>query len=321
MSQTLVKKRTVFGGKHEATRGTKETLSGTECAYNVYDLEIDPVIDMDTRQAQGQFGTQKSVPGGSKGKATFKIDLAYDAINIPTWADLLFPACGLVKTSRVFNPKTQSVDASGSALKTVTLGKYTDGKLTLLYGAMGTFKWSFPTSKIATFEFEFDGVYDGESDVAVPAPTYPAATEIKLKCAGGPATFDAVAMCATLGTFDLGNTIYVKECSGQVKGFEYAVITNRAPKFTINPESQLVAVQPRASLFEAGTEKVLRYVVPAAGYNSGTGAKSVEFLANQAQVMSMKEAEREGIAVDDIGFQLNNLNATADSDFSITFNA
>lgn len=318
---TLVKKRTVFGAKQEGTIGTKETLTSTECAYNVYDLEIYPDIQLDVRQAQGLFGTQLSVPGGTKGKATFKIDLAYDATAIPTWADLLLPACGVVKTSRVFNPKSQSVDASGSSLKTLTIGKYTDGKLNLIYGAMGTFKIVFETSKIVTFEFEFDGVYDAESDVAVPSPTYPAATEIKLKAAGGFVTYDGVALCAALGTFDLGNKIYVKECPGQTKGYEYAIITDRNPKFTINPESKLVATQSRASLYAAGTQKVLRYVVPAAGYNSGTGAKSVEFLANQAQIMDYKEGDREGVAVDDIGFQLNQLNATVDSDFSITFNA
>lgn len=318
---TLVKKRTVFGGKLETTPGTKQTLTGTDAGYNVYDLEINPDIQMDTRSAQGQFGTQRSVPGGSKGKCTFKIDMAYDAIAIPTWADLLFPPCGIVKTARVFNPKTQSVDAAGAVLKTITLGKWTDGKYASIYGAMGTFKIVWETSKIVTFEFEFDGVYDGEIDQAPPTPTYPAATEIKLKAAGGPATYDAVAMCMASMTFELGNTIYLKECSGQTKGYEYAIITDRAPKVTGNPESKLVAAQDRQGLFLAGSEKVLRYVVPAAGYNSGTGAKSIEFLANFAQIMDDKEAERNGIAVDDIGFQLNNSNATADSDFSITFNA
>lgn len=104
---TLVKKRTVFAGKIEATPGTKETLTSTEAAYNVYDLEIMADVAMDQRGAKGLFGQQSAIPGGQKGKATFKLDLAYDGTTIPTWADLLFPACGLVKASRVFKPKTQ----------------------------------------------------------------------------------------------------------------------------------------------------------------------------------------------------------------------
>ncbi len=312
-----MKKRTVFGGKIEAVPGTKETLTVTNAAFNVYDLEIETDIPLDERQAQGSAGTQRSSVGGHKGKATFKIDLGFDGLVLPTWADLVFPCCGLVKTGNVFAPKTQTPDTAGATVKTMTIGKWMDGKYEHIYGAMGTFKLVLPTAKTPYFEFEFEGVYGGEADAAVVAPTYPADT--KLRCAGGPVTWIANAMCVESMTFDVANVLYLKQCSTTVQGFDMAMVSDRKPKVTANPESKLVAGQARQALLLAGTEGPLRYVVPAPGYNSGTGAKSFELLCSQAQLMSRKEIDREGMAADDLGWQINN-SLVVDSDFTLSFN-
>lgn len=315
---TLVKTRTVFGGKPEAVPGVAESILAADCGHLVYDLEIQPDFTVTERAATGQSGTQSSVPGGRKGTATFKIDLAATGAAVPAFADLLFPACGLVKTGNVFKPRTQSPDTPSAAVKTITLAKFTDGKRRLLFGAMGTFRMIFPTEDIVTFEFEFNGVWGGETDAAVPAPTYPTAP--KLRSSGGLATWAGTNICMESMTLDLANTIYVKPCSNIVQGYEFALATNRKPKVTGNPESQLVAQQNRMGQFEAGTEGILRYVVPCSGYDPVTHARSVEFRSNQAQIIANSETSREGIASDDITWQLNQNPALLDDDFSIIFN-
>lgn len=309
---TLLKKMSVFGGKIETTPGTAETLTATEAAFNVYDLEIVPDIPIDERQSPGRFGTQSGVPGGQKGKATFKHDLRADGIAVPTWADLLLPACGLTKTGSTFKPKTQSPDAAGATVKTLTIGKWMNGKYSHIYGAMGSVKITWPTSKIVTLEFDFEGVLGDEVDASMPAPTYP--TEAKLKAAGGAVTYDGVALCLETMSLDLANTIYVKECPSEIKGYEYALITDRKPKVTGTPESKLVATQDRMLLFRGGTEKVLAYSVPA----PGTG-KNVKFLANLAQISELKEGDRSGVSIDDITWMLNQTLSPGDDDFSIEF--
>lgn len=308
---TLVKRRSVFGIKQEATPGTAETLTVTEAAYNVYDFEIVPDIDFDERDALGGFGTQRSTPGGRKGKATFKCDVAFDGAAVPTWANIILPACGLIKTGNVFTPKTQTPDTSGAAVKTATIGKWMNGKFSSIYGAMGTFKLVMPTGKIAYFEFEFEGLYGGESDVAVPTPTYPVAQ--KLRAAGGPMTFNAVAMCVESATFDVGNKLYLKQCSNTEQGYEFAIITNRTPKLTANPESKLVAQQDRMGIYLAGTEAIYSNTIP------GPGDSEIVLLASQAQIMENKEGNRNDVAIDDMTLQFNSLLSTIDSDFSLTF--
>lgn len=315
---TLLKKLCIFGAKAETTPGTKQTLAVGDTSFNIYDLEIMPDISMEERPAQGSFGTQKSIVGGRKGKATFKCDLSFDGLVIPTWANVLLPAVGLFKTGNVFAPKTQTPDTAGAVVKTLTIGKWMNGKFDSIFGAMGNLKIALPTNRGAVCEFEFEGVFADQIDQAMPAPTYP--NEPKLVCKGGPSTYDSIAFCAESVSFDLGNSLYLKECSNSLLGYDFAIINDRKAKITTNPESKLVAEQNRMGFFLAGTEKVFRYVLPAPGYVSGTGAKSVEILASQAQIIANKEGSREGVSIDDMTLQLNQSLTTADSDFTITFN-
>lgn len=316
---TLLNKLSVFGAKAETTPGEKATLTATECAYNVYDLMIEPEVVIEKRPLQGSFGSRRSTPSGAKGKATFKMDLEFNGLAVPAALDVLLPACGLVKTGNVFKPTSRTADTPLSGVKTLTLGKFWGpGKFVGLYGASGTFKLNLPTGKPAFFEFEFAGVLDPEADVTMPAPTYPAPAQ--LVCRGGPATFAGVELCADTMSLDLGNMLYTKECSNDATGYEFAIIVDREPKFTAPPESKLVATQNRMGAFLAGTEGILRYVLPAAGYNSLTGAKSVEILANNAQYMEYKNGDRSGVSTDEIMWMLHNAAGTPDSDLTITFN-
>lgn len=315
---TLLKKLCVFGAKQETTPGTKQTLAVADTAFNVYDLEIEPDIAMDDRPAQGSCGTQRSIPGGRKGKCTFKIDLAFSGLAVPTWADILLPSVGLVKTGNVFAPKSQTPDTPSAQHKTITLGKWLGGKFRCLYGAMGTVKLGAPTNKTPVLEFEYMGIFDDEVAASMPTPTYP--TDTKLVSRGGPASFDSVPLAVESMNFDLANEISLIEDSTKPGGYAYALVQDRKPKITTNPQSELVSVQNRMGLYLAGTEKVFRYVWPAPGYNSGTGAKSLELLASQAQVVANKEGNREGYAIDDMTLQLNQLLSSPDSDFTLTFN-
>jgi hypothetical protein len=320
---TLLNKLSIFGAKPEAVPGTKEALVAADCAFNVYDLVIEPDVTFEKRNSQGSFGSRRSTPSGAKGKATFKMDFEFNGLAIPAAIQTLFSACGMVKIGNVFKPFSRTVDSPSippGALKTLSIGRFWGpGKFVGLYGASGTFKLNLPTGKPAFFEFEFQGVLDPEIDsFLVPDPVYP--TPSALVCRGGPVTFAGVNLCADTMSLDLGNVLYTKECSTSTQGFHFAIVSDREPKFTAPPESDLVATQDRMGQFLNGTEGVLRYVLPAAGYNPGTGAKSVEILANQAQYMEFKNGDRSGVSTDEVVWMLNNAAGTADSDLTITFN-
>jgi hypothetical protein len=119
----ILKRRRVLAAKIEVTSGTAETLTSAEGVFNAYDVMIQLDIDMESREGQGSFGTLAAVPGGYKGKATFKTDCGWDgSVTEPTWADTFLPACGWVKAGgNTFTPRSEG---PGANVKTLTIGCY-----------------------------------------------------------------------------------------------------------------------------------------------------------------------------------------------------
>src|SRR6056297_2582972 len=137
----LLKRKRVLAAKVEGTIGTAETLTTAEGAFNVYDLMIQPTIEVEDRPAQGSFNQLAGVAGARLGTATFRTDLAYDGTNIPSWASVLLPACGWVLSTATFNPTSE---APGSNVKTLTIGGYIDGLFKQIYGAVGSWRAIMP---------------------------------------------------------------------------------------------------------------------------------------------------------------------------------
>mgnify|MGYP003652821754 CR=1 FL=1 len=129
---TQLKRKRVLAAKTETTPGTAESLAGSEAAFNVYNIIAQQEIDMDSREAQGGFGMHSSLAAGRKGRITFSVDASWDGTATePSWADTFLPACGWVKSSQVFTPRTE---VPGSNVKTLTLAIYQDGMRKILSG-------------------------------------------------------------------------------------------------------------------------------------------------------------------------------------------
>jgi hypothetical protein len=307
----LLKKKRVLGVKTEAAAGTAETLAAADCTLNAYNLMIQPDISVDQREGQGGFGRIASITGPRKGKATFSVDWAYDGSAVPAWAATLFPACGLVLSTTTFFPKTE-VPAAGSSVKTLTIGSFGDGKLKLLYGAVGNAKINLNVGKIITVDFEFQGVYSDESDVAIPASINYVNT-LPLRYAGGTTTWASNSLFLQQATLDLRNIITPREQPTTAAGVHSCVITDRNPIVKSNPESKLVATQARYSQFVAHAEGVLSFTI------AGPSTSSVVIAAPKAQIVSVPEGDRQGIVTDEIEWQLNKNVDAADQEFSIAF--
>jgi hypothetical protein len=306
-----LRRRRVFAAKIEDTVGTAESLSGTDAAFNAEEFSIQPSIAVTRRQGQGGFNYLPGVPEGMQGTCTVRFGMSYNGTTLPTWASVLLPACGWVATGLVFSPVTQGPGGAGG-VKTITIGEYKDGKLSLLSGAMGTWKIIAETGKQAMIEFTFTGKYStNETDVAILAPTYP--TVLPLRVAQGALTWNAVALCTSSVEIDSGNTVIMRECvnASDRRGYISAVVTDRAPVITANPESVLVATQNRDNLWLTSTPEAFSLQIGAAG-NSITSA------APEAQLENKQQGDRSGLMSDDLTW-LCTAGATADSELTITF--
>lgn len=306
----LLKRKRVLAAKIETTSGTAIALTGTDASYNAYDIMIQPEIEFIDREGQGSFGHLPSVPGGYKGKATFKTDVSWDGtLTEPAWADAFLPACGLVKTGQVFTPRSE---APGSNVKTLTIGCYVDGIFKSICGAAGTFKLVCPTGKMAYIEWEFTGVWVPPTDVAIISPTYPTASA--LRYANSTTTWNSVALCLENITLDIGNEVIMRECAA-ANGYEAALITNRKIKITGNPETKLVATQDRYGQLLAMTEGILTWDI------DGPTTSVLTIAAPKAQLVKNQEGDRNKMVVDDLEWQANQNASTIDTELSITFTA
>lgn len=308
----LLRRKSVFAAKVEGTIGTAESLSGTEGAFNARDFMIQPNIAMTRREGQGGFNYIESMPEGMQGTCTVTMDLWYDGTTVPTWASVLLPACGWVASTGVFTPRTE---APGSNVKTITLGHYKDGKRVLLSGAMGTAKFVFPTGKTAYVEFTFTGKYStNETDTAIITPTYP--TTLPLRFAAGALTWNSVALCTSNVEIDLGNSVIMRECvnASDRSGYISALVTNRAPVITADPESVLVATQDRDDLWLDSTPQALSLQI------NGTGNSNITFAAAKAQLENKQQGNRSDMLTDDLTWLATD-GGSVDTELSITFNA
>ena len=307
----LLFRKSVLAAAIETTIGTAETLDATDAAFNAYDAVLQNDSETEERMAPGGFGMLSSVPSGYRGTVTFRTFLEWDGTaTMPSWATTFFPACGYVNSSGVFTPRTEF---AGTNVKTLTIGLYRDGKLRRLTGCMGTFVVTLPAGKMGFIDWTFQGVWQGETDATILAPTYPTAKPIRF--AGGTTEWNSVSLCVQQATFDAGNAVSLRECANNAAGFVSGFIGNRNPTITANPEALLVDDQDRWGAWTAQSEFEFSAVL------SGPTTSTLEFAAPKAQLISSSEEDRNGIVSDNITWQANKNGTTLDQDLIITFTA
>lgn len=305
----LLRRKAVFAAKVETTPGTAESLTAAEGVFNARDFIIQPSIAMTRREGQGGFNYLPSIPEGMMGTCTIVHDLTYNGTDIPTWASVLLPACGWVDSAGTFSPKTE---APGSNVKTLTIGHYKDGKRAMLSGAMGTFTITCPTGKVAYITFTFTGKYSSnETDTALIAPTYPTATPLRF--AAGALTWNSVALCTSNVTVDAGNSVIMRECvnASDRSGYVTALVTNRAPVITADPESVLVTSQDRDAKWLTWTPEAFSMQIGAAG-------SSITIAAPEAQLENKQQGNRSDLMTDDLTW-LATAGSSVDTELTIAF--
>lgn len=305
----------VLLAKIETTPGTDAAPTGTDGACNFFNVSITPAIAMQQRQGQGGMGKLASIPEGFGCTVNFQTHLEWDGTATePFWADVLLPGCGFVKSGQTFTPRSE---APGTNVKTLTFYHYLNGKLRKIYGAAGNGVVNLPTGKMGFIDWTFTGVWGGETDAAIVTPTYPTALPLR---ATGLNQLNDVDLCASNVTIDFGNVVTLRECvkniSGQLRaGYESAIITDRTPLISVDPEAKLVATRDAYGAWIASTEALWEYDV------AGPTNSVLVFDAPKAQIVNNADGDRNGLAIDTLQLQCNKNGATHNEELSITFTA
>ena len=203
---------------------------------------------------------------------------------------------GTVTRPAFFGPTTAPPEAAGSAAKTLTVGRWSDGRLATIHGAMGTLRLTCPTGRIVGIEFTFNGIYDRPVDSALVVPTWP--TVVPPKFAGKLDLGGTAIKTANL-TIDLGNEVVVREDANAAAGYCSAVVADRLVTGSMDPEAGLVAALPQVADWLDGTADTLFAQV-------GTTPGNIAAIAAPAcQRTNVQDGERNRLAIDQIDFQCN----------------
>jgi len=294
--------------KTEASAGTAEVLA----AANVVMATDRPTWDASpaiTERAILSASPSKRghVMGSRMAKISFKMyqrgttGAPTDPANLP---DFVMPlrACGVTCTVSGAGPNevTTSVPASLGTLSTATIAVYRDGKQYKIHGACGNVKKTYTVGAPVALEFEFTGIYNTPTDVALLVPTYPAVVEPPFLGAALAVLGFATPKIQSM-SFDLGNKIamrpYPNDAAGA--GFLSAIITGRDPSGSIDVEEELVSVKDWYAAWIAGT---LGSIATGVFPSTGSNYNQISDTYPNIQIRKAGQADREGVVTAPLDF-------------------
>lgn len=305
----LLTRLSVVAAKVETVVGTAETLTAAEGTFSAYDADIQASIEVERREDEGTLNNLTGVAGSRIGVCKFKTDI-FIGSGQPSWASTLFPGCGWVASTGVYTPRSE---APGSNVKTLTVGLFENGLYKSIAGAVGNFNIVLPTGKKGYIEWEFRGVWQAPVDSALIAPTNPTADALRF--ASGTATWGGVDMLTSQITINSGNQITDREDVSTAAGYISCLITDRQPKVTADPESELVGTDDRFGQWIANTEAALALSM------DGPSSSSFAVAVPKAQITNVQEGNRNRLRTDSIEWMCNKNGTTKDQECSITITA
>lgn len=315
-------KRRVVAAKFEATEGTAETLSASDGGI----LVIDPKIDVDIRMterpmARATLGTMAAVAGARSARLTFRTELkgtgATYTVNSTTKPAIskYLEACSFLATfgsgaiaAWAFTPTS----GTGAALyiPSLTMAVWEDGVKKQIRGARGNVNFSGNVGEPIYANFDFLGVWDSATDEANIAPTYETAIPPVLLSAN--ASVGDFAAIMNGFTLDSGNNLALRDSINSVDGYLSTIVTARKMSGTINPEMSLVATKDWFGTWKNSTNQSL--IIG----NVGTAAGNViKFLMPKLRFKKVTDADRNGIAVAEVQFDLEE--TSADDEVTLYF--
>lgn len=311
---TLISRNRVVGLKAETTTGTAITPVASDCGLfgAIYDVSLDPTIQMNKRQSPQYLSPPQPVPGTTAGTLKFRSELfgSDTAGTLPSWASVIFPACGCQINSAVVSPLSPSASVAAATLSGAL---YQSGRLLLLAGCMGDFVIRGKSGEPLYLEWTFQGVWQSPSETAIPTGiTYPPAKPPRF--AGATFTAGSNVLRVEQFQFKSGNQIYLRQDPTAVDGssvgtgLRAALIVDRLPTISLDPEAQSLSTLNWFAAQMAMTTYSFTATVGAAG----TG---FTLAAPYAQVNSEKHKDRGGLITDDLEFVCT---GTADNEWTLT---
>ena len=303
----------------ESVEGTAETLTAGDVIAPILEAEWTPDITMAERNvlasslsplaqlsaeqfASITFATDLKAAGGSSGL-------------VPPNLSAAFRGCGMSETisltvSVTYQPISQDFESVTIEIREGSVGA--DAKIKQIVGARGSFILEAEKGGLPLVRFTFQGRYIEPTDGSLFADAASGPTPQPFL--GVSFDFQGVTtLKLRVVNIDIGNSVSPRNDINQASGNFSAVITDRNPTATIDPEQELISTINYFNKLTQNTEGNLSYII-----GSGVGLV-VTVAAPKAQIIGIAEGERDDFRIEDIDLQLNKSAAAGDDELTIVF--
>lgn len=310
----ILSNRQVVAAKVEVTEGTAIALAGADANFQVMEPTFEADIPMFNRTIlDNSLSRFKQIAGTRLAKMTFKVENkgSGTAGTAPAFGKLL-RCSGFLETVVAVTSVTYTPDQAVANVPSISVGLYRDGLRKLLRGARGNVKYVAKNGEPGMWEFEFLGVYDGVSDVAMITPS---GVETTVPVPLLTAQFSVAAFSAFCSqvSFDMGNTLAPRADINKAEGYISTIITQRDAKGSFDPEDELVANHDFYGRWVANTTGALTW------RHTGSAGNICIFNAPACQYVKVTETERNGIATMGADFALVRSAAVGNDEISIAY--
>lgn len=310
MAAPLLFKRAVVGAKVEASEGTAETLVAADFDIEAENISIGPDLPFFPKEAvSGSLSKFKGTSGGPRlTRISFETEIRGSGTNTtpPSWFTLL-RGCAFGET---IGGSEVDGDPISTAFETLTLAVNVDGVEFKIHGAMGTLRITEVSGEPGKIAWEFLGVYNEPTDVALPVvPSYDDQTAEAF--VGAVATLGGDSFLFKTLEIDMAQVLTPREKPSAPGGVFSVRVTDRMPTFSIDPEMDAVATENFFNDLTTNVEQAL-------AIQHGTVAGNiVKIGAPACQYEGLEPVDRDGILVLNATGRLNRNSAGGDDEINI----
>jgi hypothetical protein len=257
------------------------------------------------------FAALKPIYGGALMQVSFECELkGSGAAGTAPEIGPLLRACGLTETvvpatSVAYTPDSSPPHAS------VYFYYYQDGVLHKIGGCRGSAQINAQAGGPGKVAFTFTGHYNGQTDTALPAPTYNSAVPVPYL--GAAFTVDAYGAVISKLALDLGVTLAMPDSVTAADGFGEILITGRRVKGSLDPHAVTKATKDFIDKWQTNAAMAL-----ASGTVGTTAGNRWALSLPAITATELAKGAVNGITTYELGFMAAE-SGGVDNEFSLTF--
>jgi len=307
---SLIKNRAVVWAKQEVTYNTDPVpVTGTNdlLVENLDGLKPASARAYKRTPVRPSFGKLKPIYGGHLAEVSFDVECkgSGTAGTAPEWG-VLMKSCGFGET--VVAVTSVTYKPISTAIPSLTLYIFRDGKRQIMTGCRGTLKGAVMVGEVMKLSFNFVGHHVSEADVALPTPTYDSPVPVVALSAG--VTFDSFSGIFTKIEWDVGVEIARPASINAADGYGEIQITGRDVNGSIDIEDTLVATYDFLTKWKGNTAFILT-----TGVIGSTAGNRWQLSFPAVTIQGQDPGDKEGLLTREVKF--NAAESAGDDEISL----